>query len=149
MGVNGVICSPIALSSDQGGETHLRKVDLIGVINLIDAAKDADVLRFVYISLSNNLDLSFPPGKGKQVIEQRLFESGIPYTILHAGDYQSQVFGAGTQPISWISIKDLARLATQSLENPAQRNAVVELGGPTVPGPHYKTALEAVTGKRV
>jgi len=117
VGVNEVICSPVALFSGPPGETHTRNVDLAGFISLIHAAKEADVLRFVYISYSPNPDLSFLLLKETQDIEQRLIDSGIPYTILHAGEYPSQ-----PESVSQSSIKELARLATQALEDPARCN---------------------------
>jgi len=40
------------------------------------------------------------------------------------------IYGEGKNKISWIAIKDVARFAVASIENPAARNAVIQLGGP-------------------
>src|SRR5512140_197502 len=40
------------------------------------------------------------------------------------------VYGDGTNPISWIALADVAEFAVRSLDNPAARNAILELGGP-------------------
>lgn len=121
VGVNGVICSPIVLSPG------LRNVDQQGISNLIDAARDADVLRFVYISFLNQPESNFSSGQPRSLVEQCLIESGIPYTILHAGHYPPPIFGSRGQPIGQISVQNLARLAIQALENPVQCNIVVEV----------------------
>src|SRR5215813_4148475 len=43
---------------------------------------------------------------------------------------QSSHYGKGKNKISWIAIKDVARFAVASLDNPAAQNAVIQLGGP-------------------
>jgi uncharacterized protein YbjT (DUF2867 family) len=134
VGVDAVICSPLALPyNDQPGENRFRNFELAGVLALMDAAKAADVSRFVYLSFSNQAEPGMPSGKGKQRIEQRLMESGLPYTIFHTGDYPAEA-----QTVSRVSPRDLARLATQALENPALRNSVVELGMQAPPGSNQK-----------
>jgi hypothetical protein len=139
VGVHEVICSPIDVPFEQPGGNHFKNLAQPGVLALMDAAKQAGVVRFVYLSFSNNAsnntDRGFPPGK--QAIEQSLIESGIPYTILYAGEYRSQV-----QPVSQISSKDLARLATQALENPALRNTVVDPVMPAASVSNHKRTLE-------
>jgi uncharacterized protein YbjT (DUF2867 family) len=144
VGVHEVICSSLALAFDQSGETRFRNIDLTGVMALIDAAKEADVLRFVYLSLSGSAGESRLSGKAKQRIEQRLVESGVPYTILHAGDFYAQ-----PQPESRMALKDLARLATDALDNPGLRNAVVELVMPAIPAGNIKRTVAVGAGKEI
>jgi hypothetical protein len=145
VGVDGVICSPMPLPyPGQPGESRFRNIELAGVLALIDAAKAAEVSCFVYLSLLKHADSGLPSEKGKQRIEQRLMESGLAYTILHAGEFSSQGQPAGRMPA-----RDLARLATQALENPALRNEVVEPGAPAVPGSTHKMTLEAAANRRV
>ena len=43
--------------------------------------------------------------------------------------------GDGTNPVSWISYRDVARAAVAALTEPAARNMVVELGGPQALSP--------------
>ena len=133
LGVNGVICSLSGLSSDQRYGPDLINGDLIGMMNLIDAAKNADVLRFVYISFSYNQDLNIPFRKGRQVVEQHLIDSGIPYTILYAGDNQAQIPCTCDQVINRISTTDLAWLAVKNLENLPQYDSAVKPVGSLKP----------------
>jgi len=53
--------------------------------------------------------------------------NGVGFVV---ADAKAQICGSGENPISWISVKDVARFAVESLDNPAARNATLELGGP-------------------
>jgi uncharacterized protein YbjT (DUF2867 family) len=104
------------------------------------------VSHFIYTSFSGQMDVDFPFGNAKRHVEQRLRESGLTFTILRPTffmeswlspalgfDYpntKAQINGTGESPISWISFRDVAQFAVESLENPAARNAALELGGP-------------------
>jgi len=134
------------------GENDIRCVDLEGIMNLITVAKAAGVQHFVYTSFSGNLDLDFPLRNAKRKVEQTLKESGLVYTILRpsmfmevwlspavgfdAAKAQAQIYGAGDQPISWISLQDVAQFAVACLDNPAARSATLELGGSEALSPH-------------
>ena len=142
VGVDAVICSPLALPFGQPGETRFRNIELAGVMALMDAAKAAEVSRFVYLSFLNQADPGLFSEKGKQRIEQRLMESGLPYTIFRTGDYPSEAHA-----VSRVSPRDLARLATQALENPALRNSVVELGMQAPPGLNQKKTPAVVASR--
>lgn len=52
-----------------------------------------------------------------------------------AANGKAQIYGSGENKISWISYKDVAEFAVASLDNPAARNAVIELGGPEALSP--------------
>lgn len=146
-GVRGVISTVSAVPfSYEAGENDIQSVDTDGVTNLIGAAQAAGVKHFIYTSFSGQLDLDFPLGSAKRTVEQRLKESGLTYTILHpsffieiwlspalgfdAANAKATIYGTGEQAISWISFQDVARFAVASLDNPAARNATLELGGP-------------------
>lgn len=150
--------------SYQPGENDLQAVDLDGIKSLIDGAKAAGVEHFVYTSFSGQVDLDFPLRNAKRVTEQRLKDSGLTYTILRPGYFmevwlspavgfdaanaKAQIYGTGQNPISWISFQDVARFAAESLDNPAARNAVLELGGPEALTPQEVVRIfEAVSGK--
>ena len=82
----------------------------------------------------------------KHAVEERLKQSGLTYTILQPSCFmevwlgpalgfdfangKAQIYGSGRNKLSWISSGDVAKFATESLDNPAARNAVIELGGP-------------------
>ncbi len=132
-------------------ENSVQNVDSEGVTNLIQAAQAAGAQHFVYTSFSANMDLDFPLRNAKRAVEQRLKESGLTYTILRPSyfieawlgpmvgfDYanaKAQIYGEGENRISWISFVDVAQFAVASLENPAARNATLELGGPEAISP--------------
>jgi uncharacterized protein YbjT (DUF2867 family) len=128
------------------GENDIQKVDIEGMLNLIDNAKTAGVQHFVYTSFSGQIDLDFPLRNAKRSVEQHLQKSGLVYTILRPSFFMEvwltaavgfdvpnakvQVCGDGTKPVSYISYKDVAKFAVESLENPAAKNAILEFGGP-------------------
>jgi uncharacterized protein YbjT (DUF2867 family) len=130
----------------QPGENDIERVDLNGVKALIDAAVGAGVKHMVYTSFSGHMDLDFPLRNAKRGVEAYLKGSGLAYTVLRpsyfmeawlspvvgfdAANAKATIYGTGEQPISWISFQDVAQFAVASLDNPAARNAVLELGGP-------------------
>lgn len=132
--------------SYQPGVNDIRTTDLEGMMNLIAAAKVAEVSHFIYTSFSGQIDLDFPLRNAKRAVEARLKESGLGYTILRpscfmevwlspavgfdAANATAAIYGTGNNPISWISLGDVAEFAVQSLETPAAWNGTLELGGP-------------------
>ena len=146
-GVKTVITSVSSMPfSYKPGENDIQSVDEEGVINLINASKTAGVNHFIYTSFSKNLDLDFPLRNAKRKVENHLQKSGLTYTILRPSCFMElwlsaavgfdapngkvNTCGTGTNPVAYISIKDVAKFAVESISNPAARNAVLELGGP-------------------
>lgn len=128
------------------GENDIDNVDCHGMMNLIDTAKEAHARKFIYTSFSGNLDIECPLRNAKRTVERHLQESGLHYTILRPSCFmevwlspavgfdaehgQVQIYGSGENPISYISYKDVARFAVESLHNPAATDKIIELGGP-------------------
>jgi NADH dehydrogenase len=153
-GIDAVISSASATISRQPGDS-LDSVDLQGQLNLIDAAYAAGVSHFIYISVSGNINIECPLRTAKRSVEEYLKGSGLKYTILrptffnevwlgpHLGfdfvNAKVRIYGEGTNKISYISLRDVARYAVASLENPAAQNGLFELGGP-----HDLSPLEVV-----
>lgn len=149
-GVTTVISTASSTLSRQPGDS-IQTVDLEGQLSLVDAAKAAGVEHFVFISFRSHPDLQYPLDDAKRAVEQHLKASGLGYTILQASyfmevwlgpalgfDYanaSARIYGEGHNGLSWISYKDVAQFAVASLENPASRNAVIEVGGPQVLSP--------------
>jgi NADH dehydrogenase len=146
------------------GENDIQTVDLEGMTNLIDAAQAAGVERFIYVSFSGKLDLDFPLRNAKRTVEGRLKESGLNYTILRPSYFMEvwlspavgfeadkakvQIYGTGQNPISWISLQDVAQFAVETLDNPAAHQATLELGGPEPLTPlQVVEILEELTGR--
>jgi uncharacterized protein YbjT (DUF2867 family) len=66
-----------------------------------------------------------------------------------AANARARIYGSGTQKISWISYKDVARFAVLSLEQPAVRNATLRLGGPDELSPlEVVQIFERVRGRK-
>jgi len=164
-GVEAVISTTSAMpaSYDPVGN-NIQNVDIEGVSNLIAAAQAAGVGRFVYTSFSGGIDLDFPLRNAKRTVEGRLKESGLTYTILRPSyfmeswlspavgfDYpgaKAQIYGEGKKPISWISVGDVAQFAVESQDNPAARNATLELGGTEALSPRQVVHIFEESGGR-
>lgn len=149
-GVSTVLSTVTATRSRQADDT-IEATDRLGQLNLVDAARDAGVERYVYISLSGQIDGDDPLTQAKRAVEERVRASGMTYTILRPTFFmeawlgpalgfdfpngKATVYGTGDHPISWISLADIAAFAAHALENPAARNATIELGGPDALSP--------------
>jgi uncharacterized protein YbjT (DUF2867 family) len=146
-GVNTVISTVSSMPfSYKPGENDIQSVDENGVINLIDASKAAGVNHFIYTSFSKNLDLDFPLRNAKRKVELHLQKSGLTYTILRPSYFMElwlsaavgfdalngkvNTCGTGTNVLAYISFKDVAKFAVESISNRAAKNATLELGGP-------------------
>jgi uncharacterized protein YbjT (DUF2867 family) len=146
-GVDTVIttCSSMPFSYVPG-ENDIQKVDRDGMINFVDQAEAASVKHFVYTSFSGQIDTDFPLRNAKRIVEKHLQKSNMAYTILRPSCFTEvwlsaivgfdavngkvQLCGDGTKPVSYISVVDVAKFAVQSLNNPAAKNKILELGGP-------------------
>ncbi|WP_217868680.1 SDR family oxidoreductase [Arenibacter amylolyticus] len=153
-GVNAVISTVSSTHSRKEGDT-IKTVDEDGQINLIKAAADVSVERFIYVSFSE-MPGQFPLQNAKRRVERQLENSGLNYTILQptyfmevwlsplvgfdAANAKATIFGEGKKKISWISLKDVASFAVASLDNAAAHNKSILLGGPKALSP-----LEVVT----
>jgi len=137
--------------SYQAGVNDIQSVDLDGLTNLIEAAKANAVSHFVYTSIPEMISLDYPLQTAKRKVERRLMDSGLVYTILRPSYFmegwlspavgfdpanaKAVIYGTGQNPISWISLQDVAQFAVASLDHPAARNVTLELGGPDAISP--------------
>jgi uncharacterized protein YbjT (DUF2867 family) len=165
-GTSEVICTVSSMPfSYAPGVNDIQSVDLEGVEHLVDAAKAVGVKHFIDTTFSGNLARHFPLSDAKRAVEQHLEESGLIYTILRPSVFMEvwlspavgfdavnakvAVYGSGDQPIAWISLKDVAQFAVESLTNPEARNCVMELGGPESLSPHQVIGyFEVAMGKK-
>ncbi|MGZ8524965.1 MAG: SDR family oxidoreductase [Chitinophagaceae bacterium] len=148
-GVSTVISTISSTRSRQEGDS-ITTVDDEGQNNLVDAAVRAGVDQFVYISFCT-MPGEFPLQTAKRKVEKHLTESGLNYTILQPTyfmevwlspilgfnypDAKASIYGEGNNKISWIAIKDVASFAVASLDNPAAKHRIIELGGPQALSP--------------
>jgi uncharacterized protein YbjT (DUF2867 family) len=145
-GVQTVISS--ANSAMRGGEDGVQSVDREGNRRLIEAAAEAGVAHFIFISaLGATLDSPNDFMRAKAEAEQALRESGMDFTIVSPTAFievwpamvvgiparQGQpvtLVGEGRRLHSFISNRDVAAFAVAAVDNPRARNQFLALGGP-------------------
>jgi uncharacterized protein YbjT (DUF2867 family) len=137
-----------ATSAMRGGEDTVDSVDRQGNRNLIEAAREAAVKQFIFISfLSASPSSPIPLFQAKAETEARLVESGIPYTILAPNFFMESwvgmvvgiplqtrqpitLVGKGQRLHSLISIGDVAAYTVAAVGHPKVFNKRFVLGGP-------------------
>jgi uncharacterized protein YbjT (DUF2867 family) len=145
-GVETVVST--ANSAMRGGADNPQSVDLDGNRNLIDAARDAGVEHFVFVSLLGadpEHPAPFLQAKGQS--EAVLRESGMDYTILAPTAFmefwpamvvgmpalQGQtvtLVGEGSRRHSFVSNRDVAAFAVKAVAHPAALKRHLAIGGP-------------------
>jgi uncharacterized protein YbjT (DUF2867 family) len=163
-GVTAVVSTASSTLSRQEGDS-IESVDRQGQLNLIEAAEGAGVKQFVLISFPH-VDIDFPLQSAKRAVEERLRRGRMTYTIFQPTFFTevwlspalgfdptnatAQIYGAGQNKISWISVRDVAQFAVAALGNPHATNAVIKLGGPDALSPIEVVRLaEQAVGKTV
>lgn len=163
-GAATVISTATAMASKRGG-TSLRSVDRDGQLALIEQAKRGGVSHFVYVSISPNYREQAPLMRYKREVERTIRASGMDWTILQPSSFmevwlssflgwdfargRATIFGAGTAPVSWISVADVAEYCVLAVEHERMRNRDVPLGGPAaVPPNEIVSIFEQITGTK-
>lgn len=142
----------VAISMEKGGQTY-EEVNYQGTINLVDAASDAGVRRFINIS-QNGADASLPyrflASKGKA--QDYVAGSGLEWTALRPSAIfgrQDEFFntfarlvrltplifpliGGGKAEFQPVSVLDVAEAAVRSLDDDSSIGKELVLGGPEV-----------------
>ncbi|MEO6238461.1 MAG: SDR family oxidoreductase, partial [Vicinamibacterales bacterium] len=155
-GIDTVISTASATISRGEGD-DIYSVDRDGQLQLVDAAREAGVRHFIYVSFSGNVTGSFPLHDAKRAVERRLQESGLTFTIVrpsffmevwlspHAGfdpvGGQVRIYGTGDAKVSMISAMDVAAYVAECVDNPSVHNQVIEIGGPEAVAPNAVVAL--------
>ncbi len=149
--VRAVISTVSSTFSSEVGNS-IDTVDYQGQLNLIDAATKAGVGRFIFLSFNHQrMPLPSPLAEAKSAAEQRIMASGMEYTIVRASFFMdvwlsealgfdpqrgtAMIYGAGENAISWIAASDVAAFVVATVDNPAARNQLIELGGPEALSP--------------
>ena len=145
-GVDTVIST--ANSAGRGGADNPQSVDLEGNRNLIEAAREAGVGRFVFVSLLGaDPDHPSPFVQAKAQSEAALRERGMEYTIIAPTAFMElwvamvvgmpalqgrpvTLVGEGRRRHSFVSNRDVASFAVAALDNSAARNEYLAIGGP-------------------
>lgn len=145
-GVETVITT--ANSAARGGEDDPQSVDWQGNRNLVDAAKEAGVGHFIYISaLPADAASEDPFLRAKGQTAEYLRDSGVPYTILAPNLFMESwiamivgmplqagqpitLVGEGRRKHTFISAEDVADFAVAAVNHPEAKNRYIPLGGP-------------------
>ena len=161
-GVDAVISTASSTLSRQPGDS-IASVDAAGQLSLVNAAKQANVARFLFVSFRRTPGISFPLGDAKGQVESAI--SGLNFTIIQASwfmevwltpslgfDYanaSARIYGLGTSPISWVSYQDVAGICAAALRHPAASRKTIEFGGPEALSPLEVVArFERICGRR-
>ena len=147
-GVDAVISTASSTSSRLAGDS-IESVDLGGQLNLVNAAKNCNVERFLFVSFRRSSALSFPLDDAKEAVEKAI--AALNFTIIQASwfmevwlspalgfDYANataRIYGPGTAPISWVSYRDVAEMCAVALRHPAAERTTIEFGGPEALSP--------------
>lgn len=147
-GVDAVISTASATMSRQAGDS-IESVDAVGQINLVNAAKAANVERFLFVSFRGSPGISFPLNDAKRAVEAAI--TSMNFTIIQASwfmevwlspmlgfDYANaaaRIYGPGASPISWVSFRDVAEMCAVALRHPAAGRETIEFGGPEALSP--------------
>lgn len=160
-GVDAVISTASSTLSRQTGDS-IESVDAAGQMSLVNAAKAANVGRFVFVSFRRSPDVPSPLGDAKRHVEAAI--TSMNFTIIQASwfmevwlspalgfDYANataRIYGPGTSPISWVSYRDVAEMCSLVLRHSAAERQTIKFGGPEALSPLEAVArFEKIAGR--
>ncbi len=132
----------------RGGEDSIESVDFQGTQNLIDAAQEAGVHRFIYTSVAGaDINSPNPLSQAKAACEAHLIESELDFTILQPGPFMEVWIGAvvgiplqagrpvtlvgeGNHQHAFVAVGDVVAYAVTAVNHPDAHNAVIPIAGP-------------------
>jgi|HubBroStandDraft_1064217.scaffolds.fasta_scaffold11479_3 uncharacterized protein YbjT (DUF2867 family) len=148
-GVASVVSTASATLSRQDGDS-IATVDEAGQLSLISAAERAGAKHFVFISLPPSA-IDFALMRIKRRVEARLREGSMSFSVLQPAHFmevwlgpalgfdplsgRARIYGDGTNGVSWISFRDVARFAAGASKGGPFAGRVIPLGGPDVMTP--------------
>jgi len=142
-GIAAVISSASSTLSRQSGDS-IESVDLQGQLTLVDAARNANVRRFVFVSFPDDPAVQYPLTQAKRSVERAIAD--LDFTSIQASffmevwlspalgfDYKqgkARIYGDGSKPISWVSYRDVAEFCVAPILRSVASRSVLEVGGP-------------------
>ncbi|MDP9989129.1 uncharacterized protein YbjT (DUF2867 family) [Arthrobacter oryzae] len=144
-------------------DSNPRTVDRDGAIRLVRAAAAAEVKHVVMMSMHGAAaDGPIDFLRCKAAAEDAVRSSGVHWTIVRIGALLEQrletmtapleskgkvpVFGSGSAPVTYTSVRDAAAVVVRALRDPALRNRVIEWGSHTLTGNQLAEAVLARAG---
>lgn len=147
-GVDTVVASATAIGRRLAGlpGSSIRAVDEAGMLSLVDAAEEAGVRRFVYVSYAGvDAGLGTPLERAKVAVEERLRQAKLARVIVRPDAFQEihlgplgrfdlargkvSVIGKGDAKVRWVGTDDAAALIAAVATEP-DPPALIEFGGP-------------------
>ncbi|WP_193315431.1 SDR family oxidoreductase [Nostocoides sp. F2B08] len=170
VGVDTVVTTANAISRVLAGakDVSIASVDLTGNRNLVAAAREAGVHRFVFVSaagVDRGMADRAPLVAAKRATERLLRDSGMEVVLARPDMFQevwlapasgidpakgtALVYGKGNTPQRYVAVEDVARLVAKLAvaDDPPR---IVEVGGPEqLTRNEVVAAFEAATGRRM
>jgi uncharacterized protein YbjT (DUF2867 family) len=147
-GISALISTASSTFSRQPGDS-IESVDLEGQLTLVDAARDAGISRFIYVSFREDSTVQYPLTRAKRALERAITD--LDFTSIQASyfmevwlspalgfDYmhsRARIYGDGTKPISWVSYRDVAEFCIAPLLHSVASRSVLAVGGPQALSP--------------
>lgn len=141
-GITAVIDAATTRPTDS---VSIRRLDWDGKVALIQAAKSANVERFIFFSILDAEEYpDVPLMEIKRCTEQFLAESGLNYTILRPCGFMQGLIGqyaipilekqavwvmGDSSPIAYMDTQDIARFAVAALQKPETINRTFPVVG--------------------
>ena len=141
-GVDAVITTAAGYTRHSKGDT--AEIDTIGNHNLIDAASQTGVRRFVLTSiLTSDQTPQVPHFWHKKVAEDRLEEKGVPLVSLRPGAFLDMItrmrgdsfakgrimwFGSPTIPLTFVLSEDVAGYLADAVDVPGVEGQRIDIG---------------------
>jgi uncharacterized protein YbjT (DUF2867 family) len=138
--------------SRQEGDS-IETVDGAGQLSLVEAAKAANIQRFLFISFRHSPAMPYSLAAAKASVEEAI--ASMNFTVIRASFFMeswlspalgfdavngtARIYGSGKSPISWVSCDDVAKIAVLALTSKSAERTTIEFGGPNA-----LSALEAV-----
>jgi uncharacterized protein YbjT (DUF2867 family) len=159
-GVSAVVSSAIGYSRRREGDS--LRTDTEGNRNLVDAAKQAGVPRFVFLSiLACDLAREVPHFWAKKLTEDRLAEQGVPFVALRPGAFlggpwvkaaldHGQVIGMTPEGIriTYVAPAEVARALALAVDEPRALGQRIDLGSDrALSGPELAELLGRLLGR--